>query len=155
MRLRYNKCLEPKEFWHEDLPEVRIPDRCDSGHAVVARHGRDQRNEDALQDDRRIDQLDDSGKDQRLRVGGDVGNSIHREGHEVRFTLTREKLVLPMDSSGIESLPDTLKPDAQALPDGKVGVEGVFHATKIRAKCASKYEAEPIQEPAAGPRVSL
>ena len=35
---------------------------------------------------------------------------------------------------------------AQALADGKLGADGVFHATKIQAKCASKYEAKPIQD---------
>jgi len=34
---------------------------------------------------------------------------------------------------------------AQALADGKLGADGVFHATKIQAKCASKYEAKPVQ----------
>lgn len=103
-----------------------------------------------------LNQLGDSGKDHRLRVGGDVADSIHREGREVRFTLTQDKLILPVVYSGIEPLPDTFKPGAQALADGKLGADGVFHATKIQAKCASKYEAKPITQPAAsGPRASL
>ena len=78
-----------------------------------------------------LNQLGDSGKDHRLRVGGDVADSIHREGREVRFTLTQDKLILPVVYNGIEPLPDTFKPGAQALADGKLGADGVFHATKI------------------------
>ena len=81
-----------------------------------------------------LNQLGDSGKDHRLRVGGDVADSIHREGREVRFTLTQDKLILPVVYSGIEPLPDTFKPGAQALADGKLGADGIFHATKIQAK---------------------
>jgi cytochrome c-type biogenesis protein CcmE len=50
--------------------------------------------------------------------------------------------------SGIEPLPDTFKDHAQALAEGKLDANGVFHATKIQAKCASKYEAKPPQTPA-------
>ena len=45
--------------------------------------------------------------------------------------------------SGIDPLPDTFKGGAQALADGKLGPDGVFQASKIQAKCASKYEAKP------------
>ena len=44
---------------------------------------------------------------------------------------------------GIEPLPDTFRDGAQAVADGKMGSDGVFHAAKIQAKCASKYEAKP------------
>jgi cytochrome c-type biogenesis protein CcmE len=96
-----------------------------------------------------------NGKEHRLRVGGDVADSIVRHGKEVQFTLTQDNLTLPVVYSGTEPLPDTFKPGAQALADGKLGPDGVFHATKIQAKCASKYEAKPIQQPAAGPRAAL
>jgi cytochrome c-type biogenesis protein CcmE len=102
-----------------------------------------------------LNQMGTGGKEHRLRVGGDVADSIHRDGREVRFTLTQDKLILPVVYNGIEPLPDTFKPGAQALADGKLGTDGVFHATKIQAKCASKYEAKPVQMPAAGPRASL
>jgi cytochrome c-type biogenesis protein CcmE len=95
-------------------------------------------------------------QDRKIRVGGDIGaESIHRMGREVRFTLTQDKLVLPVVYSGIEPLPDTFKEGAQALADGKLGSDGVFHATAIQAKCASKYEAKPIQAPGSGSRAAL
>jgi len=41
-------------------------------------------------------------------------------------------------------MPQPGGPDgAQALADGKLGSDGVFRASKIQAKCASKYEAKP------------
>jgi cytochrome c-type biogenesis protein CcmE len=77
-------------------------------------------------------------------VGGDIAaGSIERNGANVSFTLSQEKLQLKVVYSGIDPLPDTFRPGAQALADGKLGSDGVFHATKIQAKCASKYEAAP------------
>ena len=95
------------------------------------------------------------GKDHRLRVGGDVADSIVRHGKEIQFTLTQDKLTLAVVYAGNEPLPDTFKPGAQALVDGKLGPDGMFHATKIQAKCASKYEAKPIQQQTSGPRAAL
>ena len=84
------------------------------------------------------------GYEKRLRVGGDVeANSIVREGNQVRFTLIQNDLKLNVVYEGIEPLPDTFKDGSQALADGKLFADGVFHANKIQAKCASKYEAKP------------
>ena len=89
--------------------------------------------------------------DKRLRVGGDVElNSISRDGRDVHFVLVQEKdgvkRRLNVIYSGIDPLPDTFKDNApcQALVDGKLGSDNVFHATKLQAKCASKYEAKPV-----------
>jgi cytochrome c-type biogenesis protein CcmE len=67
-----------------------------------------------------------------------------RQGNSVRFTLAQDNLRLNVIYTGSEPLPDTFKPGAQALADGKLGPDGVFHASKIQAKCASKYEAKPV-----------
>jgi cytochrome c-type biogenesis protein CcmE len=89
--------------------------------------------------------------DKRLRVGGDVElNSITRDGRDVHFVLVQEKdgvkRRLNVVYNGIDPLPDTFKDNApcQALVDGKLGADNVFHATKLQAKCASKYEAKPV-----------
>ena len=80
----------------------------------------------------------------RVKVGGDVAQgSIHRNGKEVEFTLTQETRQLKVIYDGIDPLPDTFRDGAQALADGKLGDNGVFHASRIQAKCASKYEAKP------------
>ena len=95
-----------------------------------------------------VNQMGQSGMEKRLRVGGDVEpNSIVRQGREVRFTLQQDRLRLPVVYSGIDPLPDTFKDGAQALADGKLGADGVFRATKVEAKCASKYEAKPSARP--------
>jgi len=53
--------------------------------------------------------------------------------------------------AGSEAPPDTFKDNAQALAEGKYGRDGVFHATNIQAKCASKYAPkQPGAAPAAG-----
>ncbi len=84
------------------------------------------------------------GVDKRLRVGGDVeANSIVREGNQVHFTLVQNDLKLKVIYAGVDPLPDTFRDGSQALADGKLDANGVFHATKIQAKCASKYEAKP------------
>jgi len=91
-----------------------------------------------------LNQMGDSAKEKRLRVGGDIAaNSIERKGAEVTFVMAQEKMQLKVVYNGIDPLPDTFRPGAQALADGKLGADGVFHATKIQAKCASKYEAAP------------
>ena len=81
----------------------------------------------------------------QLRVGGFVENgSIRRSGNQVEFTLIEEDRKMKVRYVGNEPLPDTFKDGSQALIDGRLG-EGVFHAQKIAAKCASKYEAKPGQ----------
>jgi cytochrome c-type biogenesis protein CcmE len=80
----------------------------------------------------------------RLRVGGDVQkDSIVRDGKEVRFTLIQNELKLPVVYVGTEPLPDTFRDGSQALADGKMRPDGVLQASRIQAKCASKYEGKP------------
>jgi cytochrome c-type biogenesis protein CcmE len=91
-------------------------------------------------------QMGDKAHGQRIRVGGDVEKgSIARNGKEVSFVLHQDALKLKVVYSGIDPLPDTFKDGSQALADGKLGPNGVFEASKIQAKCASKYEAKPPQ----------
>src|SRR5712671_4846897 len=89
-------------------------------------------------------QMGDQAKGKRLRVGGDVTQgSIVRNGSEVTFSLHQDARVLKVVYTGNDPLPDTFKDGAQALADGKLGSDGIFQASKIQAKCASKYEAKP------------
>lgn len=91
-----------------------------------------------------LHQMGDRASGQRIRVGGDVApGSIERAGREVKFTLSQDQTTLKVVYNGIDPLPDTFRDGAQALADGKLGTDGVFHASKIQAKCASKYEAKP------------
>ena len=76
----------------------------------------------------------------RLRVAGNVTpGSIRRSGMKVEFTLIENGNTLPVIYTGTDAPPDTFKDDAQALAEGRFGHDGVFHATGIQAKCASKY----------------
>lgn len=86
----------------------------------------------------------------RIRVGGDVADgSIVRTSESVEFTLHQQgesmaaAKVLDVVYTGEDPLPDTFRDKAQALCDGFLRADGKFEATKIQAKCASKYEAEP------------
>jgi cytochrome c-type biogenesis protein CcmE len=97
-----------------------------------------------------LNQMGDRATDKRIRVGGDVeSGSIQRLGKDVYFTLTQENIKLKVVYSGSDPLPDTFRDGSQALADGKLGQDGVFHASKIQAKCASKYEAKPGTKPGA------
>lgn len=91
-----------------------------------------------------LHQMDAGSKTKRLRVAGDVQpGSIFRRGKEVEFVLTQEAKTLKVVYEGTEPLPDTFRDRAQAVADGKLGPDGMFHASRIQAKCASKYEAKP------------
>ena len=86
----------------------------------------------------------------RLRVAGNVApGSIKRQGTHLEFLLAEEGRTIPVVYSGTEAPPDTFKDNAQALAEGRYGKDGVFHATNIQAKCASKYA--PKQGGAAAP----
>jgi cytochrome c-type biogenesis protein CcmE len=75
-----------------------------------------------------------------LRVAGNVApGSIHRVGTNATFQLLEQGRTLQVAYQGSEPPPDTFKDDAQALAVGTYGHDGVFHATQLQAKCASKY----------------
>ena len=82
-----------------------------------------------------------------LRVAGNVApGSIHRSGTNATFDLLEQGHRLTVNYQGVEPPPDTFKDDAQALAVGTYGHDGVFHATQIQAKCASKYAPAPNQQ---------
>jgi cytochrome c-type biogenesis protein CcmE len=83
-----------------------------------------------------------------VRVGGDVvANSIVRGSGVVTFTIAQEKETMKVAYEGRDPLPDTFRDGAQALAGGKLGPDGVFHASEIQAKCASKYAPKPGMAP--------
>jgi cytochrome c-type biogenesis protein CcmE len=71
--------------------------------------------------------------------------------------LVGEDQKLKVSYTGSEPLPDTFRDGAQALAEGKMGADGVFHAAKIQAKCASKYAPKPgdFKPVEANPKISL
>jgi cytochrome c-type biogenesis protein CcmE len=103
-----------------------------------------------------LGQMGDRAYDTRLRVAGDIeGGSIQRKGKDVEFTLVQENRKLRVAYHGNDPLPDTFRDGAQAMADGKMGRDGVFHAHKIQAKCASKYEMKPGQKAGGTSRAGL
>jgi cytochrome c-type biogenesis protein CcmE len=97
-----------------------------------------------------------------LRVEGFVKpGSIEQDGPHVTFLMNEFEShsakaatgrVLKVIYNGSEPPPDTFKDDAQALAVGTYGRDGVFHATELQAKCASKYApAQPGAAPATAP----
>ncbi|HWB84314.1 MAG TPA: cytochrome c maturation protein CcmE [Bryobacteraceae bacterium] len=91
-----------------------------------------------------LSQMGDRAYSTRLRVAGDVENgSIERVGNQVHFVLVQDKLRLKVAYTGTDPLPDTFRGGAQALADGTMDRDGVFRASEVQAKCASKYEAKP------------
>lgn len=75
-----------------------------------------------------------------LRVAGNVApGSIQLSGSNARFVLIEEGRTLRVNYEGEDPPPDTFKDNAQALAVGTLGRDGVFHATQLQAKCASKY----------------
>jgi len=85
-----------------------------------------------------------------LRVAGNVKpGSIQRAGSNAHFTLLEQGKTLDVSYQGMEPPPDTFKDDAQALAIGTYGRDGVFHATQLQAKCASKYAPAPGSRPGA------
>ena len=98
-----------------------------------------------------------------LRVEGFVvPGSIEQSGTHVSFVMNEFEShspkvavgrLLTVNYKGSEPPPDTFKDDAQALAEGTYGRDGVFHATVLQAKCASKYApAQPgSQQPGTAP----
>jgi cytochrome c-type biogenesis protein CcmE len=97
--------------------------------------------------------MGDGAYSKHLRVAGNVQpGSIKRKGTHLEFQLNEQGKLLNVEYTGTEAPPDTFKDDSQALADGSMGRDGVFHAKGIQAKCASKYApAAPGAKPAATP----
>ena len=94
-----------------------------------------------------LGQMGDQAYSIRLRVAGNVQpGSIHRQGTRVEFNLMEEGRLLPVVYQGTEAPPDTFKDNSQALAEGTYGRDGVFHAKKLQAKCASKYAPQQQQQ---------
>ena len=93
-------------------------------------------------------QMGNGAQSRHVRVGGDVqSKSIVHEAGFVKFNLVQDKNILPVAYEGRDPLPDTFRDGAQALADGRLGSDGVFHASEIQAKCASKYAPKPGMAP--------
>lgn len=99
-----------------------------------------------------LQKMDQGVYQKRLRVAGTVAEgSIKRQGTHVEFQLEEQGKLLPVVYNGTEAPPDTFKDKSQALAEGKMGRDGVFHASALQAKCASKYAPKQDGTPGATP----
>ena len=97
----------------------------------------------------------------QLRVEGFVvPGSIEHNGPHVDFVMNEFEShspkvgtgkLLKISYKGSEPPPDTFKDDSQALAEGSYGRDGVFHASVLQAKCASKYAPAGPNQPANKP----
>src|SRR3990172_6798690 len=81
-----------------------------------------------------------------VRVGGNLApNTTHINTKDLtaQFTITDGTNVLPVVYKGV--LPDTFEKRTQVIAEGKVGSDGVFHASLVLAKCPSKYDPSKIE----------
>jgi cytochrome c-type biogenesis protein CcmE len=93
-----------------------------------------------------LEKMGPTAQGQRMRVAGDIQpGTIRKTEAGVSFVLHQGPQTLRVLYSGSDPLPDTFRDNAQALADGHLGSDGSFQASKIQAKCASKYEAKPSQ----------
>jgi cytochrome c-type biogenesis protein CcmE len=79
--------------------------------------------------------------DRRVRVEGDVvAGSIKAHPGRVDFKLHQGNDILNVSYVGADAPPDTFVDNSQAMASGHLLPNGVFEATALQAKCASKYE---------------
>jgi len=79
-----------------------------------------------------------------LKVGAQVvPGSVVRDasGRQVAFQMTDGKATYPVVYRGI--IPDTFSDSVEVVVEGRLDAEGVFQATTLLAKCASRYEEAP------------
>ncbi|MBV8086357.1 MAG: cytochrome c maturation protein CcmE [Chloroflexi bacterium] len=85
---------------------------------------------------------------QNVRVAGIVdGASIDRNAFNgvLKFTADDADQKLPIEYTG-GAVPDIFGPGISVVVEGKLGSDGVFHATNLLAQCPSKYE-DAVQPP--------
>lgn len=82
--------------------------------------------------------------DQNLRMRGFVKTgSVLLYGTKADFIVYQENKEIPVHFNGETQLPDTFQDEAPVRVDGRLTPAGdKLIATKVEAKCASKYDAE-------------
>lgn len=80
---------------------------------------------------------------QHVRVSGTVvpgSIAVDTAAGTVTFQVTDQTSTVPVVFTGPR--PDTLRDDGQAVAEGELGPDHVFHADTLFAKCPSKFEAK-------------
>jgi len=80
---------------------------------------------------------------EHVRISGTVvpGSIVTDPGRgTVMFDVTDDTSTVRVVYEG--TAPDTLKDEAEAVAEGSLGPDGVFHAETVFARCPSKFEAK-------------
>lgn len=81
-----------------------------------------------------------------VRVAGVVQADVQRTdgGLHVQFTEKDGTASVPVDYRG--TLPDIFRPGITVVAEGKMGADGVFHASNVLAKCPSRFSTTPYSQ---------
>lgn len=83
---------------------------------------------------------------EHVRLSGHVVDgsiSADAAAGTVRFSVSDDTTTVPIVYEG--PMPDTLRDEAEAVVEGEMGADGVFHADTLFAKCPSKFEAKATE----------
>jgi cytochrome c-type biogenesis protein CcmE len=87
--------------------------------------------------------MQDKLQGETVKLAGDVvEGSIDRSKPQMEFVISSLDSSVTVRYVGKDIIPDTFKDGSKALVEGHIAPDGVFLASHIEARCASKYEAE-------------
>ena len=76
-----------------------------------------------------------------VRVAGVVQGDVQQSGLHVTFTEKDGTASIPVEYTG--TVPDIFRPGITVVAEGRLGRDGVFHATTLLAKCPSRFSTQP------------
>jgi cytochrome c-type biogenesis protein CcmE len=81
-----------------------------------------------------------------VRVAGVVQNDVQKSegGLHITFTEKDGTASMPVDYTG--TLPDIFQPGITVVVEGRLGIDGVFHARTLLAKCPSRFSTQPYTQ---------
>jgi cytochrome c-type biogenesis protein CcmE len=81
-----------------------------------------------------------------VRVAGVVQNNVQRSegGLQVLFTEADGTASVPVEYHG--TLPDIFQPGITVVAEGRLGADGIFHASSVLAKCPSRFSTTPYTQ---------
>ena len=85
------------------------------------------------------------GPERRVRIGGLVEKgSVAKEQSTTTFTITDLTATLPVTYTGV--LPDLFREGQGVVAEGRIGRDGVFHASEVLAKHDEKYMPKEVAD---------
>jgi len=85
------------------------------------------------------------GPERRVRIGGLVEKgSVAKDQETTTFTITDLTATLPVTYTGV--LPDLFREGQGVVAEGRIGRDGVFHASEVLAKHDEKYMPKEVAD---------